>query len=78
VVALRQVESALDPVELALGQLGRLFPQSERIWGDLKCGRRGTALRGEERPGRDELEGPGEVVRLVRIGRVGEELRVME
>lgn len=74
-VFLREFEAALDPVEFRFGQLVGLGPQARvvrRLLNGRICG--DEALCRQEGPVGDELEREGEVVRLMRVGRNGEEL----
>lgn len=75
-VLLREFEAAFDPVEFRFGQLVGLGPQARVVRRLLDCWiDRDEALCRQEGPVGDELEREREVVRLMRVGRNGEELR---
>ena len=75
-VLLREFEAAFDPVEFRFGQLVGLGPQARVVRRLLDCWIDGDeALCRQEGPVGDKLEREGEVVRLMRVGRNGEELR---
>lgn len=72
---MREFEAAFDPVEFRFGQLVRFGPQARIVWRLLDFRIYGDeALCRQKGPVGDELERECEVVRLVRVGRNGEEL----